>query len=92
MSYILAFTDQSKRDIQRIKKSGNKALYKKLVALLEELEEHPVTGTGKPELLRHYQEPTWSRRISGEHRLVYRIKAMTVTVLVLSAWGHYDDK
>lgn len=92
MSYDLQFTDQSLKDILRIKKSGNKALYNKLVALLDELVDHPTTGTGKPELLKHYHLPTWSRRLSQEHRLIYRIHESTVNVLVLSTWGHYDDK
>jgi toxin YoeB len=92
MSYKLDFSEQAKDDIRKIKKSGNKALYKKLLILLEELIEHPTTGTGKPELLKHIKEPSWSRRISREHRLVYTIEGNTVTVLILSAWGHYDDK
>ncbi|MCF0059179.1 Txe/YoeB family addiction module toxin [Dyadobacter sp. CY356] len=92
MSYDLQFTDQSLKDIQRIKQSGNKPLYKKLVALLDELVDHPETGTGKPELLRYYALPTWSRRISQEHRLIYRIHESTVSVIILSTWGHYDDK
>lgn len=92
MSYILDFTDNSKKDIQKIKKSGNKALYKKLITLLEELEEHPYTGTGSPEQLKHNLSGYWSRRLSREHRLVYSIREQVVTVTVLSAFGHYSDK
>lgn len=91
MSYKLDFSEQARDDIQKIKKSGNKALYKKLLILLEELIDHPTSGTGKPELLKYIKPPSWSRRISGEHRLVYTIEDTTVTVFVLSAWGHYDD-
>lgn len=91
MKYILEFSEESKTDIQRLKKSGSKILLKKLTALLEELTNHPKTGTGKPEQLKHYETPTWSRRISDKHRLVYRIEEHKITVLVLSAWGHYDD-
>ncbi|HRN44897.1 MAG TPA: type II toxin-antitoxin system YoeB family toxin [Flavobacterium sp.] len=36
--------------------------------------------------------PTWSRRINDKHRLIYRIESEKVIVLVLSLWGHYDDK
>ncbi|WP_242457846.1 type II toxin-antitoxin system YoeB family toxin [Pedobacter sp. BS3] len=53
MSYFLDFTEESKNDIQKIKKSGNKILFKKLNNLLEELTIHPASGTGKPELLKH---------------------------------------
>ncbi|MBE0617345.1 MAG: Txe/YoeB family addiction module toxin [Proteobacteria bacterium] len=34
----------------------------------------PDTGTGKPEPLRHILAGCWSRRITEEHRLVYRIE------------------
>ena len=34
----------------------------------------------------------WSRQISKKHRLVYRIYETEVVVLVIAAYGHYDDK
>lgn len=42
-------------------------------ALLEECRRHPFTGTGKPEALKQNLSGWWSRRITGEHRLVYRV-------------------
>jgi toxin YoeB len=45
----------------------------KLNKLIEECRRHPFTGTGKPEALRQNLSGWWSRRISGEHRLVYRV-------------------
>ncbi|MFV8354285.1 Txe/YoeB family addiction module toxin [Flavobacterium sp. XS2P14] len=54
-----------------------------------ELQEHPYTGTGQVEQLKYYEVQTLSRRINREHRLVYRIQEQFVTVLVLSAFGHY---
>ncbi len=92
MRYEIQYTDEAERDFERHRKSGNKKLLQKIDALLAELREHPKIGTGKPEQLKHYKVPTWSRRISGEHRLVYRIQNEVVIVLVLSAYGHYDDK
>ncbi|MDR1679151.1 MAG: Txe/YoeB family addiction module toxin [Prevotellaceae bacterium] len=65
---------------------------KKVHALLEELKQHPTTGTGKPELLKHYKTPTWSRRISDKHRLIYQIHETIVTVIIIAAYGHYEDK
>ena len=56
---------------------------------MEELQEHPRTGTGQVEKLKFYAEETWSRRINREHRLVYRIYEDIVEVLVLSTYGHY---
>jgi toxin YoeB len=66
------------------------AAYKKLERLLIELEEHPRTGTGKPEPLRGDRTGQWSRRITDRHRLVYIIDDDRIVVLVLAAVGHYD--
>lgn len=63
--------------------------FKKAEKLLAELAEHPTTGTGHPEQLKGFEIPTWSRRISQKHRLVYEVYETTIKVLVLSAYGHY---
>ena len=57
-----------------------------------ELQEHPKTGTGKPEPLAEDRIGQWSRRISLKHRLIYEIEETVVKVDGLSAYGHYDDK
>ncbi len=41
--------------------------------LLDEIKRRPFTGIGKPEPLRGSLTGWWSRRITGEHRLVYRV-------------------
>jgi toxin YoeB len=53
MSYQIDITKQAQEDIEAHKKAGNKAILKKINTLLEELTEHPFTGTGKPELLKY---------------------------------------
>jgi toxin YoeB len=87
MGYHLDFTDRAKEDVAEHKQAGNKALLNKLLVLLEELTEHPFTGTGKPEPLKHNLSGTWSRRINREHRLVYEVEENIV--LILSAKDHY---
>lgn len=89
MIYEIQYTPVAEKDLERHRKSGNKKLLEKLDALINELRTHPTTGTGKPEQLKYYRMPTWSRRISKEHRLVYSIENDIVTVLILSAYGHY---
>jgi len=91
MIYTLDFTDFAKRDIALLRKSDS-ILYKKVEKLLAELIEHPTTGTGKPEPLKGNRSGQWSRRISQKHRLIYEIREEVVTVLVLSTYGHYDEK
>lgn len=87
MAYHLDFSKQALKDIDFHKKSGNKTTLKKLLVLLDELAEHPFTGTGKPEQLKYNLSGLWSRRINREHRLVYEVAKDSV--LVYSAKGHY---
>lgn len=89
MSYTLKYTDDAEKDIERLKRSGNKQALKKLKVLLLEIIEHPRTGTGQVEQLKYFKEEIWSRRINSEHRLVYQIEDDIIAVLVLSAYGHY---
>lgn len=87
-TYSLNFTDQAKEDIRNHKFTGNKAVFKKIAVLLEELTQHPFIGTGKPEPLKHSLAGCWSRRINKEHRLVYDVSETVVSIL--SAKGHYN--
>ena len=68
--YRIKFSDKSKIDLAKLKKSEPKAL-KKAVSLLKELRQHPKTGTGKLEKLKGNRANQWSRRITEKHRLVY---------------------
>ena len=92
MSYSLEFSETALSDIKKHKKSGDKSVLKKIEKLLNELMEHPTTGTGQPEQLKHNLAGLYSRRINQKHRLVYSINEEIITVYVLSAWAHYGDK
>ena len=89
MKYKIEYLPEVKEDIEKLKKIGNKSILKKLDNLLEELRNHPKTGTGHPEQLKGLPG-RWSRRITQKHRLVYRIEDEIVVVLVISAFGHYE--
>lgn len=91
MSYSLIFAPRAMDDFQRIKKSGDQVRLKKLRTILEELQEHPLTGTGNPERLK-YRANTYSRRLSGRDRIIYSIHDDIVVVNILQMLGHYDDK
>ncbi len=56
----------------------DKAIARRLRALLKECLRTPTTGTGKPELLQHDFAGCWSRRITDEHRLVVWSRNMVV--------------
>ena len=47
MSFTIQFTEQAQLDIDKHKKSGNKVVLAKILTFLDELTEHPFTGTGK---------------------------------------------
>ena len=42
--------------------------------LIKEIQRSPFEGTGKPEPLRHGLSGYWSRRITDEHRIVYKVE------------------
>ena len=91
MSYTVNLSERALADSDRLEQEEPKA-FQKFQTFLQELAEHPRTGTGHPEPLKGMPEGRWSRRISKKHRLVYRIFETEVYVDVLSAYGHYDDK
>ena len=90
--YKVTLSEQAQSDYAYFVKGGNVNAVKKIVRLLKELEEHPFTGTGKPEQLKGCGGSLWSRHITKKHRLIYEIIEAVVHVDVLSAYGHYDDK
>ena len=89
--YIIRYTEDAKNDLIRLQRNEPKA-FEKVSRFIQELAEHPKTGTGHPEPLKGQPEGRWSRQITKKHRLVYRIFNEEVVVLVISAYGHYDDK
>ena len=91
MTYNVVNTPTADKHLVLLAKNEPKA-FLKAQALIEELREHPRTGTGHPEPLTGERSGQWSRRITKKHRLVYEIHDTEVVVLVLTAYGHYEDK
>ena len=89
--YEIVYTEKAKQDFSLLRNSDPKA-FKKALQLTLELMDHPKTGTGHPEQLKGDRAGQWSRRISKKHRLVYEIHDREVVVMVLTAYGHYEDK
>ena len=86
--YSILFSEDAKKDLRLLQKKAPQTI-SKLAKLLDELREHPRTGTGQAEPLKGYDGTVFSRRITKEHRLVYKIYDDVIEVLVLSAFGHY---
>ncbi|MBQ4397983.1 MAG: Txe/YoeB family addiction module toxin [Bacteroidales bacterium] len=89
--YDVRYQKEALDDLAKLKRQEPTA-FRKAVKLIDELYEHPKTGTGKPEPLSGDRVGQWSRRITKKHRLVYEIRDMEVIVIVISAYGHYEDK
>ena len=53
---------------------------RRLNRLLKEIQRDPYTGIGRPEQLRGDLAGWWSRRITDEHRLVYRPRGEVVEI------------
>jgi toxin YoeB len=51
----------------------DKDVFAKINRLVIETARNPFQGIGKPEPLKHEYKGYWSRRISNEHRLIYRV-------------------
>jgi toxin YoeB len=89
--YTLDYTPEARAGMEKLHKNEPKA-FAKVGRLLYELMQHPRTGTGHPHQLSGDRAGQWSRSITKKHRLVYEIHDTEVVVLVLTAYGHYEDK
>jgi toxin YoeB len=52
---------------------NERKLLKKINTLIQDIQRMPYEGLGKPEALKANLSGYWSRRINGEHRLVYEV-------------------
>ena len=89
--YSIRYSDQFLKDLELHRKAGKSTVLNKLNDLINELRIHPRFGTGKPEQLKGNFSGLWSRRLTQKHRLVYSIEEDIVTVILISAYGHYED-
>lgn len=67
--------------------TADRRMLSRINKILDDAARHPFEGIGKPEPLRHALAGAWSRRISGEHRLVYLVDGDDL--IVLQARYHY---
>jgi toxin YoeB len=65
----------------------DKKIYAKIVNLIKDIHTDPFSGLGKPEALKHDLSGLWSRRITKEHRLVYRVS--DEEIVIVSCKFHY---
>ncbi|WP_414576901.1 Txe/YoeB family addiction module toxin [Anabaena sp. CCY 9402-a] len=66
----------------------DKKILKKILDLIKDIQREPFSGIGKPEPLKYELQGYWSRRITDEHRLVYKIEEDLI--IILSCKYHYN--
>ena len=67
----LVFSSQAWEDYLYWQKK-DKIILRRINAMIKETSRTPFEGTGKPEPLKHLLAGYWSRRITKEHRFVYK--------------------
>jgi toxin YoeB len=83
----ISFETSAYEDFQAWK-TTDRPIYIRIVALLKDIVRSPFTGLGKPEPLRHELKGFWSRRITQEHRLVYKVTE--TEIIVVACKYHYN--
>ena len=84
---IKAWSDDAWNDYLYWYEQENKSNIKKINKLIKDIDRSPFNGLGKPEPLKHDLSGKWSRRITDEHRLIYRVE--NETIFIYSAKDHY---
>jgi toxin YoeB len=78
----LVFSPQAWEDYQRWLQTEKKMI-RRINELIEDTVRSHYDGIGKPEPLKHTLAGFWSRRITDEHRIVYRIAAKNLEIAQL---------
>lgn len=90
--YIIEISDEAKKHLAAHYKSGDKNTISRTERIFKELAETPYSGFASPEPLKGNLSGLWSRQINKKDRLVYQVLDDVVTVIVIAAKGHYNDK
>ena len=65
------------------RQKADKKILKRINLLIRDITREPFEGIGKPEPLKHALAGYWSRRISDEHRIVYKINQDSLLIVQL---------
>lgn len=84
--WVTVFQPEFREDLRFWVKTQRKTAIR-VLDLVEAVSRDPFTGIGKPEPLKYLDPNTWSRRITQEHRLVYRVSGRRIDFL--QARYHY---
>ena len=82
----IVFATSALKDYREFEQKDPK-VFKRINRILQNIQENPFEGIGKPEPLKHNWQGYWSRRITQEHRLVYKVTGDKI--LVAQCKFHY---
>ena len=78
----LLFSENAWEDYLFWQKTDKKTL-KRINKLIKDIQRNKYEGLGKPEALKHNPSDFWSRRITNEHRIVYKIENNSILIAQL---------
>jgi len=78
----LIFSENAWEDYLHWQKTDKKII-KRINTLIKDIQRTPFEGLGKPEPLKHGLAGYWSRRITDEHRLIYKVESDSVSLAQL---------
>ena len=78
----LIFSEHAWKDYLYWQRTDRKLL-KRINSLILDIRRSPFEGIGKPESLKYGLKGYWSRRINGEHRIVYKVEGDSILLAQL---------
>lgn len=61
----------------------DRKVLQRINSLIREIQRSPLEGVGKPKRLKHGLSGYWSRRITDEHRIVYKVERDSLLIAQL---------
>ncbi len=83
---IIAFDSKAWEDYLYWQREDNKKVLKRINLLIADAERNPSGGIGNTEALEHNLSGWYSKRITQEHRMVYRVEADTLQIISLKTY------
>lgn len=76
----VVYTDLALED-RNFWKKNNRKFDQRIDLLIDDIKRHSFIGLGKPEPLKYKYSGYWSRRISREHRIIYKVADNTLYIV-----------
>ena len=88
MQYSIVMSSGAEKDYAKLKKDP---IIKKYYEVIDKIRENPYADGDNFKWMQGYKDDTFSRRLNKKHRVLYSVSNRTITILIISCWGHYGD-